>query len=70
MVSPKYVGITSYTSHLLTKMEGFPVKDYVFKKSDKTIQIPCLSEIIIGNETTNIDPMLLPEIRIHFNAIS
>ena len=44
---------------ILTKMEGFPVKDYVFKKPDKTIQIPCLSEIKIGNETTNIDPMLL-----------
>ena len=44
---------------IMTKMEGFPVKEYVFKKSDKTIQIPCLSEIKIGNETTNIDPMLL-----------
>ena len=42
---------------ILTKMKGFPVKDYALKKSDKTIQIPCLSEIKIGNETTN--PMLL-----------
>ena len=49
----------SVGERILTKMKGFPVKDYVFKKSDKTIQIPCLSEIKIGNETTNIDPMLL-----------
>ena len=53
---------------ILTKMEGFPVKDYVFKKTDKTIQISCLSEIKIGNETTNIDPMLLFQ-RLVFNAM-
>ena len=44
---------------ILTKMNDVPVKDYVFKKSDKAIQMPCLSEIKIGNETTSINPMLL-----------
>ena len=43
---------------------GMIANDYVNvgdfdKKSEKNIQIPCLSEIKIGNETTNIDPMLL-----------
>ena len=43
---------------ILKKMDNFPVKDYVFKKSDKSVQMPSLSEIKIGNGTTSIDPML------------
>ena len=44
---------------MLKKMDNFPVKDYVFKKFDKPVQMHCLSEMQIGNETTRIDPMLL-----------
>ena len=44
---------------ILKKMDNFPVKDYVFKKSNKAVQMPCLREIEIGNETTSIDPMPL-----------
>ena len=31
--------------NILKKMDNFPVKDYVFKKSDKTVQMPRLCEI-------------------------
>ena len=56
---------------ILTKMEGFPVKDYVFKKSDKSIQIPCLSEIKIGKRDYQYrSDASFPEIGIHLNAIS
>ena len=44
---------------ILLKMIGCPVKDYVFKKADKAVQMPCLGIIKIGNEITSIDPMLL-----------
>ena len=44
---------------ILLKMTDSPVKEYVFKKADKAIPMPCLSVIKIGNETTSIDPMLL-----------
>ena len=34
---------------ILVKMTDSPVKEYVFKKADKAIQMPCLSVIKIGN---------------------
>ena len=62
MIANDYVNVEMSLrvgERILTKMEGFPVKDYVFKNSDKTIQIPFLSKIKIGNETTNTNPKLL-----------
>ena len=43
MIANDYVNVEESLrvgERIVTKMEGFPMKDYLFKKSDKNIQTP------------------------------